>query len=209
MTSSNYHLGDAILKAPEDAKLWQTEKGIVEIGKNTLAIPVISHDHVKGYIFIGHSKLLLDTIVETKEGAVDKSVEKETHELFIMLGNAELIGRKLKLASSEDLSEAAHADRQELMAKAEEILERFPKNGGIHSCQCLYDNNGRLFAFQNEAGNLDILLAKDSKIVYKDMDTVFISNKEKAVLKSRDVVYIGGGKSVVVKQAKCSPVLCC
>lgn len=187
----------------------QTEKGIVEIGKNTLAIPVIVHDQVKGYIFDGHGKLLLDAIVETKEGAVGKPVEKELHEPFVMLGNAEMTGRNLKPASSEDLAEAGYADRRALMAKAEELLDRFFKNGRIHSCRCSYGEEGLLFAFQNQAGNLDILLAKDTKIVYKAMDTIFISDKSRTVLKSCEVVCVSSGKSVVVKRAKDCSLLCC
>ena len=204
----NYRLGDTILKAAEDSKLWQTEKGIVEIDKNTLAIPVFSHDHVKGYVFIGRGKLLLDTIVETKEGAVGKPVEKETGELFIMLGNAELTGQKLKPTNSEDLSAAGYVDRRLLMSKAEEMLQRFFKNGSLHSNPCSHDN-GLIFAFQNEAGNLDILLAKDTKIVYKAKDTVFVSDKERTVLKSPEVVCICSGRALVVRRAKGSSVVCC
>jgi hypothetical protein len=205
----NYHLKNEILKAAEDTKLWQTEKGIVEIGRNTLAIPVILHDQVEGYVFDGRGKLLLDTIVETKEGAVGKPVEKEIHEPFVMLGNVEMTGRNLKPASSEDLAEAGYADRLGFMAKAEELLDRFSKNGRIHSRRCSYGVEGLLFAFQNQADDLDILLAKDTKIVYKAMDTVFISDKNRAVLKSCEVVCVSSGKSVVVKRAKDRSMLCC
>ena len=204
----NYRLGDTILKAAEDSKLWQTEKGIVEIDKNSLAIPVFSHDHVKGYVFIGHGKLLLDTIVETKEGAVGKPVEKEAGEPFIMLGNAELTGQKLKPANSDDLSAAGHADRRLLMAKAEEMLQRLLKNGSLYSNPCSH-GEGLIFAFQNDAANLDILLAKDSKIVYKANDTVFVSDKDRTVLKSPEVVCISSGKALVVRRAKGSSVVCC
>jgi hypothetical protein len=209
MMWQNYHLDNAISKAGEDTKLWQTEKGIVEIEKNTLAIPVIMNDQVKGYIFDGHAKLLLDTIVETKEGAVGKPVEKEIHEPFVMLGNTEMTGQNLKQASSEDLAEASYADRLGFMAKAEELLDRFFKNGRIHSRRCSYGEEGILFAFQNQADDLDILLAKDTKIVYKAMDTVFISDKNRAVLKSFEVVCVSSGKSVVVKRAKGCSMLCC
>jgi hypothetical protein len=205
----NHHLSNEILKAAEDTKLWQTEKGIVEIGKNTLAIPVTMHDQVKGYIFDGHCKLLLDAIVETKEGAVGKPIEKEIREPFIMLGNAEITGRNLKPASSDDLAEAGYAERRELMAKAEELLDKFSKNGTTHSCRCSYGDEDLTFAFQNQAGNLEILLAKDTKIVYKATDTIFISDMNRAVLKSCEVVCVSTGKSVVVKRAKDSSRLCC
>jgi hypothetical protein len=200
MMRQNYHLDNAISKAGEDTKLWQTEKGIVEIGKNTLAIQVILHDHVRGYIFHGHGKLLLDTIVETEEGAVGKPVEKEIDDPFIMLGNAERTGQNLNPASPEDLAEAGYPDSREFVAKAEELLNRFSKKGRIryHGCSC--DGDGLIFAFENESGNLDFLLANDAEVVYKAMDTVFISNRAKTILKNCDFVCISNEKSVIVKR---------
>ena len=70
MMWQNYQLDKTALKANENMILWRTEKGTIEIGKNTLAIPIKLDDQRKGYIFHGQGKLLLDTIVETHEGAV-------------------------------------------------------------------------------------------------------------------------------------------
>ena len=66
-----------------------------------------------------------------------------------------------------------------------------------------------IFAFQNQANKLDILVAKGSKLVYTAKDLVFVSNKNKVVLKSPDEVVcsgnrrsviIGKGKSVIIKK---------
>jgi len=200
MMWQNYGLGGTVSKSTENTRLWQTEKGNVEIGKNTLAIQVILHDHVRGYIFHGHGRLLLDTIVETKEGAVGTPVEKEIDDPFIMLGNAERTGQNLNSASAEDLAEAGYPDSREFVAKGEELLNRFSKKGRIryHGCSC--DGDGLIFAFENEGGNLDLLLANDAEVVYKAMDTVFISNRAKTILKSCDFVCISNGKSVIVKR---------
>ncbi|UCE44239.1 MAG: hypothetical protein JSV57_01775, partial [Candidatus Bathyarchaeota archaeon] len=63
-----YQLGSTILKTVKAIKLWESERGIVEVSKNTLAISIKLDDQGRGYIFHGHGKLLLDTIVETEEG---------------------------------------------------------------------------------------------------------------------------------------------
>jgi len=104
MTWEDYELGSTISRTNEDITLWQTEKGIIEISKSTLAVPIKLDDQRKGYVFHGQGKLLLDAIVETEEGAVGKSVEKELNEPFLMLGDTEEIGQHLITASEEDLT---------------------------------------------------------------------------------------------------------
>jgi hypothetical protein len=89
MMPQNFQLESTILKAKETLTLWQTENGIIEINTNTLAVPIKLDNQQKGYIFHGHGKLLLDTIVETNEGAIGKPVEKEINEPFLMLGETE------------------------------------------------------------------------------------------------------------------------
>ena len=199
MMWQNYHLGNTISKAAEDTRLWQTEKGIVEIGRNTLAVQVVSHDHVKGYVFQGRGKLLLDTIVETEEGAVGKPVEKQIDKPFIMLGNAERTEKRLNPASPENISEAGYKTPREFIDAAEELLNRFFKNG-MHYHRCSGDGEGLIFAFKNENDNLDLLLTKNEKLVYKAMGTVFVSNSARTILKSREFVCISDGRSVLFKR---------
>ena len=66
----DYELGDTISKTIEDTRPWESDKGIVEIGKNTLAIPIRLDGDERGYIFHGDGKLLLDTIVETEKACM-------------------------------------------------------------------------------------------------------------------------------------------
>ena len=75
MTGRDYRLGATISKISEDTSLWKSEKGVVKIQKNTLAIPITLEDEEKGYIFHGHGKLLLDTIVETEKGAIGRYLD--------------------------------------------------------------------------------------------------------------------------------------
>lgn len=202
MTWQNYQLDNTISKATEDIMLWQTEKGIIKISKNTLAIPIKLGDQRKGYIFHGYGKLLLDTIVETEEGAIGKPVEKEINEPFLMLGDTEEIQQHLSTASREDFTKMGYENPQEFVSNAEDLCNRFFRER-VHSHQGFDEGHGLIFAFQNEAGKLDILVAKGSKLVYKAMSMVFVSNENNVVLKSpREVVCSNNGKSVIIKKGK-------
>jgi hypothetical protein len=198
MILQNYYLGDTISKTTEHQRLWETEKGIVEIEKNTLAIPVMLNGSLEGYAYHGHGKLVLDLIVETKEGAVGKPIEKEIRLPFLMLGNAEKMQHSLNPASQEDFSEMGYAKHEEFVAEAEDLLGRFSRRGILN---CRHSGDGSVFAFQNEANKLDILVAKGAKLVYKTIDMVFVSNMDRTVLKSPSgVVCVSRGKSVIMRR---------
>jgi len=200
MMWQNYQLDNTVSKATEAMTLWQTQKGLIEINKNTLAIPIKLGDQQKGYILHGHGKLLLDTIVETEEGAIGKPVEKELNEPFLMLGNTEEMQQHFSAADQEDFTKRGYENPQEFAAKAKDLYDQFFR-GKVHSRQGFDENHGLIFAFQNETSKLDILVAKGSKLVYKAMDIVFVSNENKVVLKSpREVVCTSNGKSFIVKK---------
>jgi hypothetical protein len=205
MKWENYQLDNTVLKTTEPITLWRTEKGTVEIGKNTLAIPIKLGDQQKGYIFHGHGKLLLDTIVETQEGAVGKPVENELDGLFLMLGNAEEIQQRLSSAAKEDLTKIGYETEQGLIDKAETLFDQFFGRKGIHNHQCCSDNHGVIFAFPNKRDKLDVLVANGSKVVYKATDQVFVSNDDKVILKTPTETIVSGdnGKSLVMKKHVC------
>jgi hypothetical protein len=201
MIWQNYQLGNTVSKTSEAMTLWQTEKGIIDISKNTLAIPIKLSDNERGYVFHGHGKLLLDTIVETEEGAIGKPVEKELNEPFLTLGETEETQKHLTTASEEDFAKMGYQNQQEFVDRAEDLCDQFFKKKGVHNHQCLDEHHGFIFAFQNENSKLDILVTKGSKLVYKAMDIVFVSNKNKVVLKSpSEVVCLSNGKSVIIKK---------
>jgi hypothetical protein len=200
MIWQNYQLGNTVSKTSEAMTLWQTEKGIIEINKNTLAIPIKLSDKERGYVSHGNGKLLLDTIVETEEGAIGKPVEKELSELFLMLGDTEEIQKHLTEAGEEDFAKMGYENQQGFVAKAEDLFNRFFEKG-MHGHRILSEDHGFIFAFQNETSKLDILVAKGSKLVYKAIDIVFVSNENKVVLKTPSgVVCTGNGKSVIIKK---------
>ena len=91
------------------------------------------------------------------------------------------------------------------MAHAEELCTRFFRKGKIHSRQCCSESNRFIFAFSNETDKLDMLVAKNSKIVYKAKDLVFALNKDNVVLRSpSEVICVNNGKSIIVKRKNCN-----
>jgi len=201
MIWQDYQLGNAVSKASEAMTLWQMEKGIVEISKNTLAVPIKLDDKEKGYVFHGDGRLLLDTIVETEEGTIGKPVEKELNEPFLMLGNTEEIQKHLTKAGEEDFAKLGYENQEGFVDRAEDLFNQFFKKEGMHNRQRFDEDHSLIFAFQNKISKLDILVAKGSKLVYKAVDIIFVSNENKVVLKSpSEVVCIGNGKSVIIKK---------
>ena len=201
MIWQDYQLGNTVLKALGAVTLWQTEKGMIEISKNTLATPIKLGDQEEGYVFHGHGKLLLDAIVETKEGAMGRSVERELNEPFLMLGDTEETQKHLTEANEEDFETMGYENQKGFEDRAEDLCDQFFKKRGVHNYQRFDEDHGLVFALQNEAGKIEILVAKGCKLVYKAMDIVFVSNENKVVLKSpREVVCTSNGKSFIVKK---------
>lgn len=201
MMWQEYQLDNTVLKAVEALTLWKTERGIIEVSEDTLAIPIKLDDQRKGYIFHGHGKLLLDTIVETEEGAIGKPVENEVTEPFLMLGDTEKIQQHLSIASKEDFTKMGYESQQGFVAKAEDLYDQFFKRGRTCGRQSFGEEHGSVFAFQNIAGKLDVLVVKGSNIVYKATGMVFVSSENKVVLKSPGEVALSrNGKLFVIKR---------
>jgi len=201
MILEHYELGDTILRATDSLTLWQAENGILEISGNALAIPVKLDNEQKGFVFHGRGKLLLDTIVETDNGAIGKPVEKELHEPFLMLGDTEEIQKHLSNADKESLASMGYENNKEFTHKAELLLDKFSKKGRAHDSHCCHDNSGLIFAFPNKADKLDVLIADGPRIVYKAIDKVFVANKGKVILKTPEEVIVSSNrKSVIIKK---------
>jgi hypothetical protein len=201
MIFQNYQLDNTILKATEALKLLQSEKGIIEVDKDTLAIAIKLDNQQEGYVFHGHGKLLLDTIVETGEGAIGESVEKEIDEPFLMIGDTKYVEALLSKADKENLAAMGYESEQAFMNKAKEMLDQFSNKERVSSFHCCCDNtHGLVFAFPNDAGKFDILLAKGSNLVYKTINKVFVSHRNKVVLKTpNETIVSNDRRSVVVK----------
>ncbi|MDH5788002.1 MAG: hypothetical protein OEZ40_06920, partial [Candidatus Bathyarchaeota archaeon] len=182
------------LKVTEGLTLWQVEKGKVDISKDSLAVPIKLGNRLEGYVFHGQGGLLLDTIIETEEGAIGKPIEKELDESFLMLGNTEKIQQYLEPASKDKIREMKYENEQSFVTEAKDLLDRFLGNGRIHKHQCWSYNRGSIFAFPNKANKFDILIGNGSKIVYKAINTVFVSSDKNVVLKTPDEVILARNK---------------
>jgi len=200
MRWQNYQLDNIVLKATEDMTLWQSEIGTIKIDKNTLALQIRLDDQKGGYLFCGSGKLVLDTIVETEEGAFGRPVDKEIDKPFLMLGETEKIQWNLTETKEGDSAETVVENQQELLAKAEDFCERFFRKRKYHSHDCCDIDGGLIFAFSNEADKFDLLLTKDSKLIYKATDMVFVSNDDKVILKSPNEVVCADDRKIVIKK---------
>ena len=172
---------------------------------NKKVIPITEDEKTRGFVFHGKGTFVLDTIVETEEGAVGIPTEKELDKPFIMLGSPEEILRNLNTVDKEDLVRRGYENQQNFTAKAENLFAQFSekKRGKLHEHNCCSVDHGIIFAFLNEVDKLDILLAKETKLVYKDAETSFVSNRDKTILKgSSEVVCSNNGRSVIIKKGK-------
>jgi hypothetical protein len=189
----NYELDSAMLKTDQPLTLWKTDRGIVEIAKDTFAIAVTQDGKPQGYIFNGNGKLTLDTIVETEQGAVGKPTEKTLTEPFLMLGNPQNIESHLTAATNED--------SKDFTTKAEDFFHHFFKNERTFTTDCCgHHHEGLIFAFSNPNSRPDLLVLNDSKIVYKTKQVTFVSDEDKDVLKSPEHMVVSNrGKCVIIK----------
>lgn len=203
MIWQNYELEEAILKASHDKALWKTEKGILEINKDTLAIPIRQDGKRRGFVFHGSGKLLIDTIIKTEEGAIGNPVDKELKTPFLMIGSTEETQKYLVEASEEDFTRMGYMNRQSLEAEAKDLCRQF-FGSRLDSNQHSRLDRGCIFAFRNKENRLDILITKHSKMVYKTDDIAFVSNDDKVVLKTPDEVVCSssGGRSIIVQRNK-------
>lgn len=195
----SYQVDDAVLKTTDSLVLLKTERGLVEIGKDGLAVAVKLDGKVRGYVLQGHCKLALDTIVETREGAIGKPIEKEVKEPFLALGPSEELQRSLGTTTDDDLKRMGYENTQQFLTEAKELLNHFSQRRA-GCCSGSQDSEGSIFAFPNDAGKVDILLSHGSKLVYKTAGMIFIADGNKTVLKSPEHVIVSDlGKCITIK----------
>ncbi len=202
MILKKYELDNTVSKVSKEVRLLQTERGIVELGENALAVLIMLDEIPRGYVFHGQGRLLIDAIVETREGAVGKPINRELNEPFLMLGDTEDIQKYFTNADEEEFAKMGYENQQGFIAKAEDLCRRF-FNGRVQERETSDAEHSSIFAFPNVDGELDILVARGSKLVYNAKSTLFVTNKDKTVLKSPgEVIVSSNGKSVIIKKGK-------
>lgn len=200
MISEKYRVESVLLRATGPLRLWEAERGLVEVQEDTLALPISVAEQRRGYVFHGAGKLILDTIVETDAGAIGKPVEKELNQPFLMLGNDEEIGEDLNSAGEEDLKNKGYENLEAFVQRAEDLLDRFPRKRMI-GCGDLGGCRGSIFLFQSESGKPDLLLLNGSRLVYKSSGTMFALSGRHVVLKGHDRVAVSvDGKCFVINR---------
>jgi hypothetical protein len=201
-----YELDNVILKAAGPFTLFRSEKASIELDRAILAVPVKQAAQRVGYVFLGNGKLLVDAIVETEDGAFGKSVQRELAEPFLMIGETEDASKHFNEAKPDDFKNVG-VDEKAFLEKARELLNRFSRGETLHKHR--FSGSGLIFAFADVGDRLDILLSKDSKLIYTAKDMSFVVSGNRSVLSSSGQVVVSDhGKSVVV-EAPHAPRRCC
>ena len=189
----HYELDHKIMTTNDQLILWSSERGTILTDKDTLALAVTLDWKPQGYILSGKAKLILDTIIETDQGAVGKPIEKELTEPFLMLGNPQLVESHVSPLNRED--------REDFLAKAKDLKRRFFDEKGTLDCGC-HDDHGRglIFAFEDTSNRLDLLILQGSRLVYKAVHFLFVSDEHRVVLKNpHHTIVSDGGRCLIVR----------
>lgn len=192
MTWHHYDLSNTVLKTNERLNLWKSDRGSVDIEKDTLAAAIMLNEKPEGYIFGGNGKTILDAIVETDQGAVGKPIEQQLTDPFLMVGAPEII---------EPRSSSAVTGEQNFLMKARDLFDEFFRGEEHFGSGCHHHHHeGLVFAFKSDSGKLDLLIPHGSKIVYKAKHLVFISDEDEAILKSPEHMVVSNhGRCLVLK----------
>ncbi|UCB61059.1 MAG: hypothetical protein JSW72_03115 [Candidatus Bathyarchaeota archaeon] len=200
MTWQDRQLATEASKTTETAVLFTNQKCVVETSKGTLTLEITRDNQPRGYIFHGTAKLLIDAIVETGQGAIGKPVEKTVETPFIMLGQPDA-PLKLNVAESDDFTRLGYTDQTAFKQEAERLLDRFFRDSTRRCGRVATQNDveGCIFAFQEDTGELILLVANGAKLVYTAPDQVFVSKGHKTVLTQRGIVAVSRpGKHVLI-----------
>ena len=199
MRLQDYKLGDKPLKLLQDTTLLKNERCIVNAFKDTLALPIEFDEETLGYVFHGKGKLLIDSIIETRRGAVGKSTERDLKEPFLMLGGTKEISNSMNPADTSDLSKLGYESAQAFVKSADEACERFFKRKIRHDHLDFDAKDARLFAFMREEDGYDTLISKRDKLLYTSDEEVYVFKGDKGILKRPgEVVVSKRGKTVCV-----------
>ena len=196
MSLSHYKFDSKPLKLLSNLDLLKTERCLVKVENGTLALPILIDDGALGYVFHGSGQFIMDTIIETKKGAVGKSTDKELTQPFIMLGKVAAMENMVSTADSSDLNRLGYSSAEAFVKAADDFCSRFMK--GKKYCGNLEAENGYIFAFP-DSECFDILVSKENKLFYTSKERVFVFKEGKEVLTSPEQIVVSkGGKAVVI-----------
>jgi hypothetical protein len=182
----------------EDITLLKTEKCIITASKDTLALPITFNERVHGYFMHGSGRLIVDTIIETSKGAVGGPTEKNLKSPFITIGGFEEIKEKMTEADLADLTTLGYESTDSLKRKAEALCEELLDRKV--SWPRFEANMTRIFLFEMDGDNYDMLISKNSKkLVYVSASKVYVFSGNKSLLSMPNEVLISKpGKSIII-----------
>jgi hypothetical protein len=192
-----YRLGETPFKTARDITLLKNERCLTKVFKDTLCLSIFADEKPIGYVFHGTGQFVIDSIVETKRGAVGKPTVKDLKQPFIMIGNITKIEDNLTSADSTDLNRMGYEDIEGFVQTANRLCERFLHRGRTRLPRDMRDT--LVFAFAESRGEFDIVVLKGDSLVYKSKEKVFVSKRDKTVLKCPEVVVSSKrGKTVII-----------
>jgi hypothetical protein len=194
---NDYTLDTAIMKTDEDLELCRSEKVLVETHKGTLAVAVMKQSKKEGHIFIGHGKLVVDTIVETERGAFGRPVQRDITEPFLMLGNVGEPAKHLVTANNEDLKKM-NMDEKRFLDEAQGLLAELGRTTTALGFGDFGDGKGSTFVFRRGQNKPDTLVVNSSKFVYAAQDLTFVSSRGKSVLKRGGHVVLSSPRRIAL-----------
>jgi len=89
--TNHLEIKEELFKLEQDFTLFQNEKCIVKIFKQSFALPVLRGDETVGYVFHGKGELVIDALIETSKGTIGKPIERLIETPFIMIAPTEKI----------------------------------------------------------------------------------------------------------------------
>lgn len=199
MMQHGYKLSAELCKLVQEATLIENEKCRVTMEADTLASQVCIEGRMEGYVLHGEGRLILDAIIETRGGAVGKSIVRELGEPFIALATSkENLNIALSPATLEDLRKVGYDSPEAFIERVDGLLGKFFRKGRRISASIL-DEKFKVFAFPvNDA--FEILLAsKDSVVYVKKGGSYIFKGGRQVAMELGDVVISKFGKLVVIK----------
>jgi hypothetical protein len=181
--------GPKELQAP--LRIIGNEKALLTMEPGALLLTV-RIDGVEGHYVHGKGSFALDSVVETKMGAVGRPVKRQLEEAFLVLGPFEE-DPDLSPATEEEVKNAGYAGTDGLVGRAEEMCRKLAphaEGGGNAS------GEGSVVIFPVEKG-AHILVVKEEHIVYDGGRMKFISSGDRTVLTQGEKVVVSGTDGIV------------
>lgn len=194
MNSARWDLGKTTLMLLGDTTLLKTERCLVTLNRDALALPLLLDGEVRCYAFKGCLRLLLDAIIETDERALGKAIEEELRRPFLMYGGVEEVEHQLREAAERDLFEAGYKTVEEFRGEVWNAFKHFFRGEYQEGWR---RGDSKVFIIKNRRDDHDFLVSNSNRLVYLHEGDIYIFGKE-AVVKERDGLFVLSKKGRII-----------